>query len=281
MTRKLGLALGGGGARGLAHLGVLQVLEEAGISVQAISGTSMGGFIGALYAAGIPLKRIEELALSVGPPQLWRHLFDLTVSPHGFFRGQQIERAFARALGNEHTRFSQLNIPFAVVAADLRSGREMVIKQGSLVRALRATCSVPGVFIPVEYDQASLVDGGILNNVPVDVARDLGAEVVLAVDVLPDFSQNQVGQSPVVRGLRQEGIPAAIREQVHVQMIMLSAITAQRLKADPPDLLLQPEISERVGLFMGYEMAKETILAGRRVAEARIDELRGLVANLD
>lgn len=273
MSRKIGLALGGGGARGIAHLGVLEVLEEANIEVCAIAGTSMGGFIGALYAAGIPLPRIKELTLAIGPPKIWHHLFDLTVSPHGFFRGQQMEVAFARALGNEHTSFSQLNVPFAVVAADLRTGREMVLKRGSLVRALRATCSVPGVFIPVEYFDATLVDGGILNNVPVDVARELGAETVLAVDVLPDFTRNQIGRPPVVRGLRQEGIPAAIREQVHVQMIMLSAITAQRLAQDKPDLLVRPEISERVGLFMGYELAEETILAGRRAMEAQLEHL--------
>lgn len=277
--KKLGLALGGGGARALANIGVLQVLQKAQVEISLIAGTSMGGYVGALFAAGIPIERIAALARATGPGpvEFIRHLFDLTVSPRGFLRGERIRQAFAEALGNRHTTFSQLNLPLALMAADLRSGREVVLDSGSLVDALRATCSVPGVFLPVEHGDTTLVDGGILNNVPADVARDMGAEVVLAVNVLPDFTRNRPGLEPEVRGLRQMGIPAAIREQIHVQMIMLSSITERKLAESKPDILLYPEISERVGLFAGYNLADQTIEAGARAAEAQLDRLLELL----
>lgn len=253
------------------------MLEEAGIEVSAIAGTSMGGLVGAFYGAGIDLEKIATLTNHGGPRQFLRHLFDLTISARGFLRGEQIRASFSQALGNT-THFHHLSIPLALVAADLRSGRQVVLKSGPLVEALRATCAVPGVFLPIDYQDMALVDGGILNNVPADVAREMGVDVVLAVNVLPDFSQNQAGLEPLVRGLRQRGIPANIREQIHVQMIMLSAMTADRLAQARPDILLQPEISERVGLFVGYERSKETIEAGARAARQRLDDLRRCLA---
>jgi NTE family protein len=275
--KKLGLALGGGGARGLAHIGVLRVLERAGIEVDLIAGTSMGGLVGALYAAGKPLDKMARLVNHGGPVQVIQHLFDLTVSPRGFLRGERIGRAFSRALGPRFTEFRQLSKPLGLVAVDLRSGQEVVLAEGDLVEALRATCAVPGVFLPVERGDATLVDGGILNNVPADVARDLGADVVLAVDVLPDFSNNSPGQEPLVRGLRQQNIPATIREQMHVQMIMLSAITSQRLAQAEPDLTINPIISERVGLFTGYNLAEDSIRAGEQAMIEKLPELLRLL----
>lgn len=273
IAKKLGLALGGGGARGMAHIGVLHVLERFGIEVDVIAGTSMGGLVGALYAAGKPLDTMAQLVNHGGPKEMFQQLLDLTVSAQGFFRGERVRKAFAQALGPDFTEFSHLKKPLGLVAADLRSGQEVVLTEGDLVEALRATCAVPGVFLPVDRDHLTLVDGGILNNVPADVARALGADVVLAVDVLPDFSHNNPGQEPLVRGLRQHRVPATIREQMHVQMIMLSAITSQRLSAAKPDLILNPVISERVGLFTGYHLAKEIIRAGEEAMEKQLPEL--------
>lgn len=270
--KKLGLALGGGGARGLAHLGVLRVLERVGVEISFIAGTSMGGLVGAFYAAGIPLRQIATIANHGGPRQMLGHLLDLTWSAKGFLRGERVSESFAKALGRK-THFHDLSLPVAFPAVDLRSGQEVLLDSGPLVPALRATCAVPGVFLPVDHLGMSLVDGGILNNVPADVARRMGAEVVLAINVLPDFSQNELGQNPEVRGLRQRRIPSAIREQLHVQMIMLSALTAHKLERAEPDLTLIPEISEQVGLFVGYGQAKETIEAGARAMEAHLPEL--------
>ena len=277
MAKKLGLALGGGGARGLASIGVLRVFEEAGLEISAIAGTSMGGLVGAFYGAGISLQKIATLTNHGGPIQFLRHLFDLTLSSRGFLKGEQIRATFSQALGQK-THFHHLSLPLRLVAVDLRSGREVVLQSGLLVEALRATCAVPGVLLPVDYEDMSLVDGGILNNVPADVVRDMGMDVVVAVNVLPDFSRNEAGQEPRVRGLRQRRIPPHIREQIHVQMIMLSALTAQRLALARPDIVLQPDISERVGLFVGYDRAHETIEAGAAAARACLDDVRARLA---
>jgi NTE family protein len=275
--KRLGLALGGGGARGLANIGVLRGLKNAGIKVSAIAGTSMGGLVGALFGAGRPLDEMVQLASQGGSAEMLHHLFDLTVSPNGFLRGDRIRKSFARALGPRFKEFSDLEIPLALVAADLRSGQEVVMTQGDLVEALRATCSVPGVFLPVEYGDTTLVDGGILNNVPADVARSLGVDIVLAVNVLPDFSSNTPGTLPLVRGLRQQRIPATVREQMHVQMIMLSAITKKRLEEAAPEIILNPVISERVGLFVGYDLAQDTVVAGEQALEEQFDTLLELL----
>lgn len=273
---KLGLALGGGGARGLAHIGVLKVLEEEGLRVSAIAGTSMGGLIGAYYAAGIPLDQIARLANHGNTKDVLRHLFDITLSPRGFLKGDLVERTFRQALG-EKANFQDLNIPLALPTTDLRTGQEVVLDWGPLVPALRATCAVPGVFLPVDYKNMSLADGGLLNNLPVDVVKGMDVDVVMAINVLPDFDRNQAGRAPRVTGLRPRNIPPTLREQIHVNMIMISALTAQKLAQCPPDILLRPLISDRVGLFAGYDRTGETIEAGATAARLQVPKLRQLL----
>lgn len=212
----------------------------------------MGGLIAVLYSRGLSLGRIATIAGSQTRSGRLHHLLDLAFSSRGLLRGERVLQSFAEAVGGESTQFRDLSIPVAVVSVDLRSGQEVVLASGSVAKALRATCSVPGLFLPVEYDDFTLVDGGLLNNVPADVVRQMGAEVVVAVDVLPDFSHNQAGQPPKVLGLRPLGLPVAAREQIHLQMIMISAITRERLRQARPDLLLQPELSERLSLFVSF-----------------------------
>lgn len=176
---RIGLALGSGAARGWAHLGVLRALEEAGVRVDVVAGTSMGAFVGAVFAAG-QLERLEEVALEMR----WHTvvgLLDVRLRTSGLVDGARVE-AFVR----EHVRsirFGDLNLPFAAVATDLRAAEKVVLDSGDLIQAVRASISLPGIFTPVEHEGRFLVDGGLVDPVPVSVARALGADRVIAVDL--------------------------------------------------------------------------------------------------
>ena len=179
MVKRLGLALSGGAARGLAHVGVLQALDEAGIPVACIAGTSAGSLAGAVYAAGIRGQQLADLALTVR----WRNVTHPAWSPLGFFSFAPLQSYLVQLLGD--LTFAQLAIPYAAVAADLHTGQAVVLKEGSVALAVRASCTVPMLVTPVKIGGRSLVDGGIANNLPISLVRDLGADVVVAVNLHP------------------------------------------------------------------------------------------------
>ena len=210
--KKVGLVLSGGGAKGVAHIGVLQVLEKAGIPVDVIVGTSMGSIVGGLYAIGYTADQLDSLVRA----QDWMFLlsdkvnrYDLSFSekeydakyvlsfpfergrrrPVGFIRGQNVYNLFTDLTIGPHDAldFLKLPIPFACVAADVLNRQEVVMTDGNLVRAMRASMAIPGAFTPVMAGDRVLVDGGVLNNFPTDVARALGAEIVIGVDVQADL----------------------------------------------------------------------------------------------
>lgn len=275
--REIGLVLGGGGARGLAHLGVLRVFQREQIPVSHIVGTSMGGLVGALYAAGLPLDDVEEEVTRLSRFTEQLKLVDINISASGLsVRGRRIYNLLADLLGPELT-FSDLKLPFAAVATDIRSGRDVVLQGGLVIDAIRATISIPGVFMPVDLGDYRLVDGGVLDNVPVDVARRMGAHPVVAVDVLPSFSQNWPGQDPVEMGLTLTFVPESVREIYHVLMIMLAAQTEQRLADYPPDVLIRPVLPPEVTLLVGFNRAVDIIAAGEAAAEAALPEVRRLI----
>ncbi|MFN8472555.1 MAG: patatin-like phospholipase family protein [Anaerolineae bacterium] len=273
-TPKLGLALGGGGARGLAHIGVLRVLEKEGVSPDLITGTSMGGLIGALYASGMSLDEIEANLMGFGQRATsMLRLMDVGIWSGALVQGAKVYDLLATLLGPERT-FAELNLPVAVVATDIISGREIVLREGKVVDALRATISVPGVFAPVTYDKYRLVDGGILNNVPVDVARSMGADTVIAVDVLPHYGANEPGAEPAVRPITLPGTLGMMQQAYDIQMIMVSALTDLRLKAFPPDVMIWPDLPTDVTLFFGFKRATDIIAAGQQAAEAALPQIR-------
>jgi NTE family protein len=175
----LGLALGGGAARGFAHIGVLKALDEAGIKPSFVAGTSVGSLVGALYCAGIPWQTIWKEAEALH----WKSLVKFALPPTmGLVHTEKLEDLVHRLTGD--ATIEQLSIPFRAVAVDLTIGKEVVFDRGSIGRAVRASCSIPGVFIPLEEGQQVLADGGVLNNVPADVCREMGADFVLSVDLL-------------------------------------------------------------------------------------------------
>jgi NTE family protein len=173
--KRLGLALGGGGVRGLAHVGVLSVLEREGIAVDCIAGTSAGSLVGAVYAAGLGADPLLQLALGLR----WRHLARPIWSRDGLVSFARLEDYVVEVLGD--LDFADLSIPYAAVTADLDTGEAVVLRSGRLAPAVRASCSIPGIVTPVELGGRLLMDGGVVNNLPISVARDLGADVVLAV----------------------------------------------------------------------------------------------------
>jgi NTE family protein len=174
---RVALVLGGGGARGLAHAGVLEVFDEERLPIDMIVGTSVGALIGSFYAAGIPTPNIVKIAQRM----TWSKLVSFKFSPVGFYSTKRMEEYVSRQIGDK--KFHELKIPFACVAVDIRNGEKVILRDGPVAAAVRASATMPGWFQPVEYRHRLLMDGGIIDNVPVDVARLLGADIVIAVDV--------------------------------------------------------------------------------------------------
>lgn len=176
---KVGLVLGGGVARGIAHIGVLKVLKEYKVPIDFIVGSSSGSIVAAVYAAGLEISLIEQIAKRIH----WRELMRLTFFKPGFIPAEAIADFFDKYIGGKS--FNELPLPFAAVATDVLTGEKVVISEGQVARAIAASASFPGFFAPLEINGRVLVDGGISSNVPVDVAREMGAEYVIASDVVP------------------------------------------------------------------------------------------------
>jgi len=184
---RIGLALSGGGARGLAHVGVLSVLLEAGIPIDMVAGTSAGALIGGSYCAGLSLARLREFAGRVN----WRYMARLSPTSAGLMNFRRMEHWLNFLLGD--LRFCDLLVPFAAVATDLDSGKPVVLSQGRVARAISASCSIQGIFVPVTIDGHRLVDGGISDNLPVDVVRRMGADYIIGVDLMEPYLKPQLG----------------------------------------------------------------------------------------
>jgi NTE family protein len=178
---KFGLALGGGSARGLAHVGVIQVLEAYHIPIDMIAGTSIGSVVGSLYTAGASIDQLEEAALSMKKSKTL-FLIDLALPHSGLISGKRIEEML-NDLALEDKTFDDLKIPFAAVATDVENGAEVILNQGKVIDAVRASISIPGIFTPVKYQDYFLVDGGIVDPVPVDVVQKMGADIIIAVSL--------------------------------------------------------------------------------------------------
>ena len=263
----VGLALGGGGARGLAHVGVLKALEDAGIPVDVLAGTSMGGLIAAYYAAGRTPAEIETEALHLGTLTHLLNLVDLGLPRRAFLSGDKIQAYLRETLGPELT-FADLRRPLALTAVDLITGQEVILREGSVAEAVRATISLPGVLEPVERQGQSLVDGGVLNNVPADLARALGAEVVIAVNVSLNVHDDRQWQ--------KVGLPAILLDSWRADSISAAALTEIRLARARPEVLLCPPVSSEVTTLTGFTRVPEIIAAGEAAVQAAWPQLQRL-----
>ncbi len=273
--KRLGVALSGGGARGFVHIGVLQALEAAGVRVDFFAGTSVGALIGAAYAAGVPLGDILAFASSplVRPTALWRWM-DLSIPRTGLIQGHQVEQWLGEILGEK--TFADLQVPLTVVAVDLNSGKEAHLTKGRLTTAVRASMAVPGIFAPVEMQGMRLVDGGLLNNVPVDVVRQMGADVVVGVDVTSD------NEASFWRSLAQKRLLATTVGGVLVTLsdalgVVMRAHTLERLQRYPPNFLLRPPIPSSITAASAYDHAEELISLGKKAAETMLPALQAQI----
>jgi NTE family protein len=252
---RLGLALGGGAALGLAHIGVLKVLAEEGIRIDCVAGTSAGSIVGAAFCAGLSWQEIRDRARRLE----WSHLASLMVPRRGFLRLDKMERYIETSMGVRS--FSDLEIPFAAVATDIATGQEVVFDSGPLGRALRASCSVPGIFEPLEIDGRILVDGGLVNDVPADVARRLGARVVLAVNL---------------NARRRNGIPPrTIVDMFYYSYEVRLAGCSQRFLSDA-DFVICPDLAGFQ--YRNLRKVDELMARGEQAALPFVAELKSRLA---
>jgi NTE family protein len=229
---------------------VLEVLEREGIRPQCVAGVSAGALAGAAYCSGVPLEEMQRLALELR----WTKLGRLVPPRLGFFDSSRLESRLVEIIGPR--TFDQLSIPLAVVAADLMREEVIVLREGPLAHAVRASCALPGIFTPVEQEGQLLVDGGLLNNLPVSVVREMGAEYIIAVDLLPR------------RELERR--PKNLLEMWYLTYNAL--LRSLHREAEQADCLITPEM----GLFdfVSFSRVTDIIQRGREAAEAHIAQIK-------
>jgi NTE family protein len=250
------LVLGSGGARGYAHIGVIEVLEKQGIHPDFIVGTSAGSIVGSIYASGKTAAELHDIALNLKP----NDVRDVNVSLKGFFNGQKVENYINRQVNN--TPLQNLKIPMYVVATELKNGEKTVFNYGNTGQAVRASTAIPSMFVPTKIGDTEYVDGGLVSPVPVQVARDLGADIVIAVDILAQPIHTETSN---VWGLFNQNIN-----------IMQGRLAEEELKN--ADIVIQPDLKEKAHIFdvTGREMA---IQAGVDAANEKVADLQLAIEN--
>ena len=301
--KKIGLALGSGSARGWSHIGVIKCLQEEGIPVDVICGCSMGAVVGGAYAAGI-LDALEELAREFSWFDFLKYM-DVSLSRRGLIEGDRITEFFRNKISN--ISIEELPLPYGSVAVDLHTGKEIHFKRGPLLDAMRASFALPGLFTPFQKGSQWLIDGGLVNPVPVSLCRTLGADVVIAVNLNDGILEKNFSRksnppmSPIFQEkfmdvLKSDFIASnfpffkkteqaetiATRTPTMIDVIMRSVyimqdkITRQRMLSDPPDVLISPRLSD-ISL-LEFNRAKETIQHGWHSTKNVIPEILGKTA---
>jgi NTE family protein len=287
---RIGLVLSGGGAKGMAHIGVLKVLEEAGIRPDYITGTSMGGLVGALYALGYSASEIEKIVLRLDwdlilsnelplnqiaieeKPYYGRYMLELPVVkfdirfPSGLIEGQTLNKLLSRLTRSAHgtNDFGKLPIPFACVATDLVTGEKVVLRQGFLPEAMRATMAIPTVFTPVQVDGRVLIDGGLVQNFPVQEALDMGADYIIGINVGGNLEPEKNLRSMV---------------DVLVQATFFASASTSEAEKKKTDFLIDM-VGDLEGYYTGsFKESEDIIKIGEKVARSYEDSLRSLATH--
>lgn len=257
--------MSGGAAKGLAHIGVLAVLERKGIPIDMIAGTSIGAIIGAFYAAGKDISQIESVVLSLSRRKMVA-LMDFTLPRRGFIKGKRVTDWLKSVIGD--IDFDDLRIPFACVATDIKTGEEVVIKQGSVVKAARASSSIPVILTPAKWQGRYLVDGGLVNPVPVSVLREMGADFVMASNVIPHMSRKiQKANTGDSDNRDEPNILSVLMQVIHITGYQ-SALSGLR----EADLVITPNVAHIRP--SDVNRARELILRGERAAQRAIPEIK-------
>jgi NTE family protein len=301
---RIGIALGGGAARGWAHIGVMHALDEAGLQPDIIAGTSIGAVVGGCYVAGV-LDNVERFARGLTRRRVFG-LLDLNFTGSGLISGNRLSKLLVETLDGK--RIEELPRRFVCVATELATGHEIWMSRGNMVEAIRASYALPGLFQPVKVGGRWLVDGAIVNPVPVSVCRALGADIVIAVNlssdifgrgtVVQDYSGDEIAEgaieeassSGLVSGedarkiLRRQliggnnGPPGISSVMVEAFNIIQDRIARSRLAGDPPDITINPKLG-RIGLFE-FHRAGEAIDAGYDMGRRMAGEIKAVVAEL-
>jgi NTE family protein len=265
----VGLALGAGAARGWAHIGVIERLAEHGIVPCAISGSSIGALAGGLHAAG-RLDALKDFALSLTRRRVLG-LLDISWRGSGLIAGERLGGLLDEVVGRKS--FAEADIPFICIATELGTGHELWLRQGALAPAIRASYALPGVFRPVRINGQWLIDGGVVNPVPVAACRALGARMVIAVNLGPDSLAGIAIQNPAeIEDLaHSKYAPSLTSVLVAAFNITQDRLARSRLAGDPPDVYLMPR-APGVGLFQ-FEKAAESIAAGREAVDRAMHDI--------
>jgi NTE family protein len=300
----IGLALGGGAARGFAHVGVLQTLLANGLKPDVVTGTSMGAVVGGCYAAG-QLEPFTQWSRSLTRRRILRYL-DVSLSGAGLINGTRLARHLEATIGR--TKIETLDTRFAAIATEINTGHEVWLTRGRLVEALRASYSLPGVFAPVHVGRRWLVDGALVNPVPVSAARALEARVVIGVNLNADLlgrgatiashgfddEEPPTGEEPhddrkwrerisIEKFLKRqvvgrEGRPGLPTVMIEAYNVMQDRITRARLAGDPADIMISPRLGH-IGMF-DFHRAEEAIRIGAEAAERALDLIDEAIAAL-
>jgi NTE family protein len=276
--KKLGLALGGGGARGCAHIGVIKSLTSAGIRIDYIAGTSIGSVVGGAFASG-DIERFEKYLLEVKWTDVVKH-FDLGVPYLGLFKGNKLVKLLEQLITRK--KFNQLNLPFLVVATNLDTGEEVRIVQGKVIDAIRASIAIPGIFTPFKKGKQYLIDGGVVNPMPVDAVREMGAELVIGVDLSYEFikenlrsrKRKQLSKNPIVDWLTPDrpNIIDVIESSIFMMQLQ---ITEKNIALNSPDILIRPALGS--ARIFDFHKARGMIEKGFKVMEKEIPRLKRLL----
>jgi NTE family protein len=293
---RIGVALGGGGARGWAHIGVLRTLIAAGLAPDIVAGTSMGAIVGGAFAAG-RLDELEKFARALDRRGVWK-LTDLNLGKGGgLVAGERVVQVLNETIGDHDIK--TLAKKFAAVATELLTGHEVWIEDGKLIAAMRASYALPGIFVPAIVEGRPLVDGGITNPVPVSACRALGAQIVIAVPLpaTQNPAQRYAREPQEAEATAWQKAQAAFREperfvarqlfgdepgglttasvSVAALNILLDRMTRVRLASDPPDITVTPDIAPIA--ILEFDRAAEAIALGAAATERALPEIRALV----
>jgi NTE family protein len=253
---KIALVLGAGASRGFAHIGVLKVLEANKIPVHMVIGTSAGSFVGSLYAYGFTSFQLQKMAHSLDKNEI----IDMTIPDNGFVKGERLEEYVNTMVKN--TPLEKMRIPFYAIAANIQNGQEAVFSRGSTGRAVRASCSIPGIFRPVKIDGKMYVDGGVVSPIAVDAAQRLGADMIIAVDISSDIDARQ-----------PEGTVETILQSIGIMHAKIAAV--QIAKAD---VVIRPKVG-RIGAA-DFDKRVDAMIEGEKAALESLPAIQTIIAKL-
>ncbi|MCP4625318.1 MAG: hypothetical protein GY850_17630 [bacterium] len=307
--KTVGLVLGSGSSRGWAHIGAIEALEEENIPIDFVAGSSVGSYVGALYASG-SLKSLKEFVLKMDGKKVFSY-FDVVFPRSGLLDAtKKLKELFS--IHTDVDDFSELNIPVLMVATDLVTGKKVVLKSGNIFSALRATMSIPGIFAPVQVKDRWLVDGGLVDPVPVGVVRALEADVVIAVDLsggavslkkpppknkpmatrtgsslayksellkkMVDYYEHaEISFTSKISELlnKESATPDIVETVLNSISIMQERITRINLAVEPPDILIQPRLGQLK--MMDFDQVEQTIEEGYLAVKEKIEQIRKLL----